>query len=166
MSKYRQTSNIRCTLVVGAAPTTYFILNLTPGFNGLAKGNCKTRRQSFKFCNLVRLIASYIRDFTVHYKNPQKHINITTVKQCTLLLCAYFLGCNLQVQTSWCLTTCWEWQKFTHLELKIWYVKLTQYEYQYYYTNHNICIKSENSTVKIGLRRTKSSKSLIRSLCT
>ena len=33
-----------------------FILNLTPGFNGLAKGNCKTRRQSFKFLDLVHLI--------------------------------------------------------------------------------------------------------------
>ena len=33
-----------------------FILNLTPGFNGLAKGNCRTRRQSLKFLDLVQLI--------------------------------------------------------------------------------------------------------------
>ena len=34
-----------------------FILNLTPGFNGLSKGNCKTRRDTFKFLNLVRLVS-------------------------------------------------------------------------------------------------------------
>ena len=33
-----------------------FILYLTPGFNGLSKGNCKTRREAFKFWRLVRLI--------------------------------------------------------------------------------------------------------------
>ena len=32
-----------------------FILNLTPGFNGLAEGNCKTRWQSLKFSDLVLL---------------------------------------------------------------------------------------------------------------
>ena len=54
---YRQTANIRRTLganklvdhsdVVGAAPTGIFILDLTPGFNWLGKGNCTTRRDSF-----------------------------------------------------------------------------------------------------------------------
>ena len=39
-----------------------FIHNLTPGFNGLSNDNCKTRRESFKFWDLVRLI---LRDFTV-----------------------------------------------------------------------------------------------------
>ena len=38
-----------------------FILNLTPGFNGLGKDNYKMRREAFKFWYLV----SYIRDFTV-----------------------------------------------------------------------------------------------------
>ena len=57
-----QTSNIRCTSVgnklvdhsdvvraspVGTAPT---------GFNGLGKGNCKMRRETFKFLDLVWLI--------------------------------------------------------------------------------------------------------------
>ena len=65
--QYRQVSNIRCTLVgnsiadhsdvVGASPVGYiFILDLTPGFNGLAKDKSKTRRDSFKFWNSVRLI--------------------------------------------------------------------------------------------------------------
>ena len=38
-----------------------FILDLTPGFNGLGKGNCKTRRKTFKFWDLV---PSYIRGLT------------------------------------------------------------------------------------------------------
>ena len=56
--KYRQTSNINCTLicnnivdhtdVVGAGPTgDIFILDLTPGFNGLDKDNCKTVLETF-----------------------------------------------------------------------------------------------------------------------
>ena len=33
-----------------------FILDLTPGFSGLGRANCETRRESFKCCDLVRLI--------------------------------------------------------------------------------------------------------------
>ena len=33
-----------------------FILDLTPGFNGLSKDNCKTRQEKFKFWGLVRLV--------------------------------------------------------------------------------------------------------------
>ena len=33
-----------------------FILDLTPGFKGLDKDDRKTRGESFKFCDLVRLI--------------------------------------------------------------------------------------------------------------
>ena len=36
-------------------------LDLTPGFNGLGKDNCKTRRETFKF---VRIVASYIEGLT------------------------------------------------------------------------------------------------------
>ena len=68
---YRQVSNIRRTLVgneivvhsdvvgaspVGAAPTNIFILHLTPGCNILRKDNCKPRRETFEFWDLVRLI--------------------------------------------------------------------------------------------------------------
>ena len=38
-----------------------FILDLTPGVNGLGKDSCKTRRESIKFCNLVRLISDILR---------------------------------------------------------------------------------------------------------
>ena len=66
---YRQVSNTRRTLVsnkivdysdvVGTAPTCsnyIFILDLTPGFIGLGKDNCKPRGETVKFGNLVRLI--------------------------------------------------------------------------------------------------------------
>ena len=38
-----------------------FILNLTPGFNGLGKDNYKMRREAFKFWDLVRLILETLR---------------------------------------------------------------------------------------------------------
>ena len=68
---YRQVSNIRRTLVsneivdhsdvvgaspVAAAPTTSSSSTLTPGFNELGKDNCRLRRETFEFCNSVRLI--------------------------------------------------------------------------------------------------------------
>ena len=73
---YRRVSNIRRNLVVkkivdhsdvvgtspvGAAPTTSSILDLTPGFIGLGKDNCATRRETFKFGDLVRLIFEILR---------------------------------------------------------------------------------------------------------
>ena len=66
---YRQISDIRRILgnkiidhsdVVGAAcrrcSNYIFIMDLIPGFNGLGKGICKTRREAFQFWYLVRLI--------------------------------------------------------------------------------------------------------------
>ena len=47
-------SDVAEALPVGAAPTTSSLL--TPGFNGLGKDNSKTRRETFKFWDLVRLI--------------------------------------------------------------------------------------------------------------
>ena len=38
-----------------------FILYLTPGFNRLGKDKCKTRRESFKFLDLVRFILENLR---------------------------------------------------------------------------------------------------------
>ena len=68
---YRQVSNIKGTLVwqlncwslrycwsiaCRRCSNYIFILDLTPGFDGLGKGDCKTRWESFKFEELVRLI--------------------------------------------------------------------------------------------------------------
>ena len=74
---YRQVSNIRHTLVgnkivdhsdvVGASiacrrcSNYIFILDLTPGFIGLDKDNCKMRRETFKFGDLVHLILETLR---------------------------------------------------------------------------------------------------------
>ena len=75
-NEYHQVSNIRRTSVgnwivdhpdvvgaspVGAAPTTSSFLDFTPGLNGLGKGNCNMRRESFKFWDLVRLILEILR---------------------------------------------------------------------------------------------------------
>ena len=67
--KMTQTSNITDTLidnkifsdVVGAfacrrCSNYIFILDLTPGFNGLGKDNYKMRQETFKLWDLVRLI--------------------------------------------------------------------------------------------------------------
>ena len=65
---YSQTSNIRHTLVGSKivdqcrrCSNYMFILDLITGFNGLGKDNCKTRPESFKFCDLVRLILKILR---------------------------------------------------------------------------------------------------------
>ena len=73
--KYRQVSNIRHALidnkivdhpdVVGIAcrrcSNYIFILNLTPGFIGLGKDNCKTRREAARFGDLVHPILETLR---------------------------------------------------------------------------------------------------------
>ena len=86
---YCQTSEISCALicnkifdqsdVVGASPTTLrcswsiacrrcsnyiFILDSTPGFIRLGKGNCKMRQETFKFWDLVWLILEIWLYFT------------------------------------------------------------------------------------------------------
>ena len=76
INTYRQVSNISRTLEdnkivdhsdvdgaspVGAAPTTIFILDLTPAFIGLGKDNCTTRRETFKFGDLVALLLEILR---------------------------------------------------------------------------------------------------------
>ena len=74
--EYRQVSNIRLTSAgnkfvdhsdvveaspVGAAPTTSSFSTKLPGINSLCKYNCKTRRGTFKFGDLVRLILEILR---------------------------------------------------------------------------------------------------------
>ena len=74
---YRQVSNIRRTLVsnkiVDHSDVVFwsiacrrcsnyiFILDLTPGFIGLGKDNYKTRRETFKFGDLLRFILETLR---------------------------------------------------------------------------------------------------------
>ena len=50
-------SDVVGALPVDAVPTTsIFILDLTPGFNGLGKDSCKMRRETFQYWDLVWLI--------------------------------------------------------------------------------------------------------------
>ena len=50
-----------------------FILDLTPGFNGFSKDNCKTRREIFKFCDLVRLVQEVLR---YHWRDPNIEMSV------------------------------------------------------------------------------------------
>ena len=71
MSHYRQVSNIRqlncwslrCSWSIACRRCSnyIFILDLTPGFNGLGKDDWKTRWESFKFWDLVHLILEILR---------------------------------------------------------------------------------------------------------
>ena len=73
---YRKTSNISRTsvgnIIVDNSDCSWstacrrcsnyiFIFNLTPGFNGLYRDNCKTRQETFKFRDSVRLILEVLR---------------------------------------------------------------------------------------------------------
>ena len=86
---YRQFSKIRCILVhsrqLNCGPIrcswsiacrrcskNIFILDITIGFNGLGKDNCKTRRESFKFWYLVRLISEILRYISLHLTQIQR----------------------------------------------------------------------------------------------
>ena len=87
---YRQTSNTRRTLVgiiivdnsevVGAAPvgaaSTTSSLYLTLGFNGLGKDNCKTRWETFKLWNSVRLILEILRHIYTYNDTVPKRANL------------------------------------------------------------------------------------------
>ena len=71
---YRKTSNISRTLVFYCwslrcswsiacrrCSNYIFILNLTPGFNGLSEDSCKKMQETFKFWDLVRPILEVLR---------------------------------------------------------------------------------------------------------
>ena len=55
--------SLRCSWSIACrrCSNNIFILNLTPGFNGLGKDNYKMRREAFKFWDLVCLILETLR---------------------------------------------------------------------------------------------------------
>ena len=55
--------SFRCSWsIAGRRCSNYiFILDLTPGFSGLGKDNCKPRRESFKIWDLVELKLEVLR---------------------------------------------------------------------------------------------------------
>ena len=76
---YLQTSNIGLTLVChkivvhsDVVGVPLFILDLTHGFNGLGKDNCKTRRETFKFWDLRRLILERFDEIVLWQAYPPK----------------------------------------------------------------------------------------------
>ena len=89
---YRQVSNIRrnfsrqlncwslrCSWSIACRRCSnyIFILNLTPGFNGLGKDNYKMRREAFKFWDLVRLKLETLRYI---YQPPKVELQNTLGK--------------------------------------------------------------------------------------
>ena len=56
---YHQTSNT--SRICRRCSNYIFIHDFTPGFNGLGWDNCKTRRESFKYWDLMRLISKILR---------------------------------------------------------------------------------------------------------
>ena len=62
---------LRCSLSIACRRCSnyIFILYLRPDFNRLGKDKCKTRRESFKFGDLMR----HIREFTVVHDIPLPH---------------------------------------------------------------------------------------------
>ena len=63
-------SDVVGSSAVGAAPATYIvILHLKPGFNILHKDNCKSRRETFEFSEMVRLLLE-TTELTVNISSP------------------------------------------------------------------------------------------------
>ena len=59
-------SPLRCSWSIAYRRCSNCIfIDLTPGFNGLGKDNCKTRQETFKFWDLVCLILEILRYFYV-----------------------------------------------------------------------------------------------------
>ena len=57
-----------------------FILNLTFGFNGLGKGNCKTRRETFVFWDCVRLKLETWRSCLLKIEVPWVQVNLKAMR--------------------------------------------------------------------------------------
>ena len=77
--------SLRCSwnIACRCCSSYIFILDLAPGFNGLGKDNCKTKRLSFNYCDMVRIIFEIL---------PNKNSDIITPKQNTARPWAYFMG--------------------------------------------------------------------------
>ena len=62
-----------------------FILDWTLGFNGLGKGNCSTRRETFNFLNCVRLILQVWPYITKALYHPSTTYRARNQSPCSLV---------------------------------------------------------------------------------
>ena len=72
-----------------------FMLDLTPGFNGLGKDNCKTRREAIKFSDLVQLILEVWWHFFIfqHWDGTSSWNPSPRRTRTQFILCSEFHGC-------------------------------------------------------------------------
>ena len=64
--------SLRCSWCIACRRCSnyIFIIDLTPGFSGLGKDNCKTRRETFKFWDLVHLVLEILQHY---YQTTTQH---------------------------------------------------------------------------------------------
>ena len=69
LSRQQNCRSLRCSWSIASRHcyNYIFILDLTHGFIGLGKDNCETRRETFKFGDLVRLIFGILRYSASNY---------------------------------------------------------------------------------------------------
>ena len=81
--------SLRCSWSIACRPCSnyIFILNLTPGFNGLGKDNYKMRREAFKFWDLVCLILEILRLDVCHVIAPIFCVFVPCVPSCLVVFC-------------------------------------------------------------------------------
>ena len=93
-----------------------FILNLTLGFNGLGKDNCKSKREAFKFCELVRLILEVWRVSNVytHSLHPNDYAHGLRLVLIVLLWHRSNLSVSFRVTShdSWAIMRLWKYQRY------------------------------------------------------
>ena len=71
-----------------------FILDLTRGFNGLGKGNCKTRQESFRLCDLVRIILEVWRYYVWSIPHKVYWFHKLRVNQRAWIIGSRYFGIN------------------------------------------------------------------------
>ena len=96
-----------------------FILNLIRGFNRLVKDDCKTRRETFKFWNLVRLQLEIWWYIEVHLQFEKlHHVNSLGLGRC---------GCNLKsiiFKLIWRIDILWNCPQVNATRLHWWLVSI------------------------------------------
>ena len=77
LSRQQNLWSLRCSWSIACRHCSnyIFILDLTPGFNGLGKAKCKTRREALMFRDLVRLVLEVWRHNFISHSMRSSHGN-------------------------------------------------------------------------------------------